>query len=70
MSRKAYLWTLGIIYAAWWVLMAIKPLHFNDWLLENALVVVGVAIGSRDGDRSPLRRVRVSDPGRSRAVFR
>jgi putative membrane protein len=44
MSRKAYLWTLVIVYAVWWVAMAIKPLYFHDWLIENALVVAAVAL--------------------------
>jgi putative membrane protein len=44
MSRKAYLWTLAIVYAVWWVAMAIKPLYFHDWLIENALVVAAVAL--------------------------
>jgi putative membrane protein len=57
MSRKAYLWTLGGIYAAWWVLMAIKPLHFDDWLLENALVVLGVGLLLWTGRSFPLSRI-------------
>jgi putative membrane protein len=40
MSRKAYLTTLAVAYLAWWVLMAIEPRHFADWLLENVLVLV------------------------------
>ena len=39
MTRKNYLWTLGVIYTVWWVIMAIKPHHFSDWVLENVLVV-------------------------------
>jgi len=44
MSRKAYLWMLAGVYSAWWVLMAIKPHDRSDWLLENVLVVFGVAL--------------------------
>ena len=57
MSRKAYLWTLGIVYLAWWVLMAIKPLDFHDWLLENALVVLGVGLLLWTGRSFPLSRI-------------
>ena len=32
------------VYLVWWVLMAIKPLDFFDWVLENALVVMAVAL--------------------------
>ena len=27
MSRKSYLWVLGVVYVVWWVIMAIKPLR-------------------------------------------
>jgi len=57
MSRKAYLWTLGGLYFAWWVLMAIKPLDFNDWLMENALVVLGVALLLFTAKAFPLSRI-------------
>ncbi len=57
MTRKAYLSTLGIVYAAWWVLMAIKPKHFDDWLLENVLVVLGVALLWFTRKSFPLSRV-------------
>ncbi len=57
MSRKAYLWTLGLVYIAWWVLMAIKPLDFHDWLLENALVVLGVGLLLYTAKSFPLSRI-------------
>jgi putative membrane protein len=44
MSRKNYLWILGIVYAGWWVLMAIGPHDRSDWFLENVLVIFGVAL--------------------------
>jgi putative membrane protein len=44
MARKPYLVTIWLIYLAWWVLMAIKPKHFDDWLLENVLVVGAAAL--------------------------
>ena len=42
MTRKNYLWMLAIVYAIWWVFMAIDPHDRSDWLLENVLVFVGV----------------------------
>jgi len=57
MSRKAYLWTLGLIYLVWWGLMAIKPLDFHDWMLENALVVLGLALLVFTYRKFPLSRV-------------
>jgi putative membrane protein len=57
MSRKAYLSTLGGIYLVWWVLMAIQPRHFDDWLLENVLVVVAVALLVLTYKAFPLSRV-------------
>ena len=44
MSRKSYLWLLTGVYLVWWVLMAIKPLDFFDWALENALVVMAAVL--------------------------
>lgn len=44
MSRKTYLWVLGVVYLAWWILMAIKPHDFSDWLLENVLVFLAAAL--------------------------
>jgi putative membrane protein len=57
MSRKAYLWTLGIVYLVWWVIMAINPRHFDDWLLENVLVVLGVGLLLWTGRAFPLSRI-------------
>lgn len=57
MTRKSYLWTLGIIYAAWWALMAIKPHDFADWLLENALVFAAVALLWFTRKPFPLSRI-------------
>ncbi|MBC8024901.1 MAG: DUF2238 domain-containing protein [Steroidobacteraceae bacterium] len=57
MTRKSYLWTLALIYAAWWVITAIKPLHFSDWLLENVLVVFAVGLLWFTRNNFPLSRV-------------
>jgi putative membrane protein len=43
-ARAKYLWTLAGVYAAWWVFMAIAPHDRADWLLENVLVVLAVAL--------------------------
>jgi putative membrane protein len=56
-TRKGYLWTLGIVYAVWWVIMAINPNHFSDWLLENVLVVAAVALLFFTRNSFPLSRV-------------
>jgi putative membrane protein len=56
-TRKNYLWTLGIIYAVWWVIMAINPHHFSDWVLENVLVVGAVALLFFTRNSFPLSRV-------------
>jgi putative membrane protein len=57
MSRKAYLWTLGLVYLAWWILMAIRPLDFMDWLMENVLVVLGLALLLFTAKSFPLSRI-------------
>jgi putative membrane protein len=57
MSRKAYLWMLGLIYLAWWILMAIKPVDFMDWFMENVLVVLGLALLLFTAKAFPLSRI-------------
>ena len=42
MSRRSYLTTLAVLYAAWWVALAIHPLDRSDWWMENLLVFLGV----------------------------
>jgi putative membrane protein len=56
-SRKSYLWVLVAVYAVWWVLMAINPKHFADWLLENALVVAAIGLLVFTYKRFPLSLV-------------
>jgi putative membrane protein len=43
-SRKTYLWTLGIVYSLWWVAMAVGPTDRSDWVLENVLVILGLGL--------------------------
>ena len=57
MQRKPYLTTLGVVYAAWWLIMAWKPRHFDDWLLENVLVFLGVGLLWFTRKSFPLSRV-------------
>jgi putative membrane protein len=44
MSRKSVLWVLVSVYAVWWVAMAINPWYREDWIVENILVVLTVAL--------------------------
>jgi putative membrane protein len=44
MSRRKYLTLLASVYLVFWIALAIKPNYRSDWLLENALVLVGVFI--------------------------
>jgi len=41
-QRNRVLHVLTAAYAAVWIWAAINPLHFDDWLLENVLVVAAV----------------------------
>ncbi len=42
-SHEKYLATLGVLFAFVFILCAIHPWHFKDWLLENVLVAGFVA---------------------------
>ena len=43
MTRRAYLISLAVVFAVLWAALAIAPLHRSDWLLENVLLLLGVA---------------------------
>jgi putative membrane protein len=55
-SRSGYLLILCAVYAAWWVAMAIKPLNRSDWLLENVLTILAVALLAFTYRSFPLSR--------------
>lgn len=57
MTRKTHLTTLAVAYAVLWVACAIAPLHRSDWLLENVLVLLGVAVLALTARTFPLSRV-------------
>lgn len=39
---KGYYWFLGIVFLLVWGWSAYEPAHYDDWLLENYLVFLGV----------------------------
>ena len=43
-SHRRYLLFLAILFGILWCALAIHPLHRQDWLLENALVLAGVVV--------------------------
>jgi putative membrane protein len=57
MKRESYLWMLGILYAIWWVIMAISPNDRSDWLMETVLVFLAVALLVFTYRPFPLSRV-------------
>jgi putative membrane protein len=44
LTRRTYLFTLATIFSILWIVAAIAPLHRSDWLLENLLLLLGVAV--------------------------
>jgi putative membrane protein len=57
LNRKTYIWTLVIVYALWWALMAIDVPDYTTWLIENSLVVFAVALLWFTRKAFPLSRV-------------
>jgi putative membrane protein len=56
-SRRSYFTVLGVLFAALWIPLAIAPSHRDDWLLENALLVVGVAVLALSYKALPLSKI-------------
>ncbi|MCK5127334.1 MAG: DUF2238 domain-containing protein [candidate division Zixibacteria bacterium] len=56
-SHQKYAAILGCVFTVVWVLAAIKPLNFHDWLLENILSVAAVLILAFTAKRFPLSRI-------------
>jgi putative membrane protein len=57
LSRKPYLWLLLGLFAAFWVAMGIAPLYREDWMVENVLTVLAVALLLYTYRSFPLSRV-------------
>jgi putative membrane protein len=48
---------LGVVYAIWWVAMAVSPLDRADWVTENVLVVFGAGLLGFTYKSFPLSRI-------------
>jgi putative membrane protein len=57
LPRRAYLASLGLVFAAVWLLLAIHPHDRSDWLLENLLLVVFAAALAASHRALPLSRI-------------
>jgi putative membrane protein len=57
LSRKTYLTVLAVAFAVLWIALAIAPLHRSDWLLENALLLLGIGVLVGTYRIFPLSRV-------------
>lgn len=55
-SHRRYLLILAIVYLAVWIGLAIDPSYRHNWMLENALVVVFVALMALSYKRLVLSR--------------
>ena len=56
-THARYVSALLALLAVWWIALAIAPRDRQDWLLENALVVVAVAVLAVTYRRFPLSRI-------------
>lgn len=56
-SHRKYLLFLAVLFAALWVALAISPLYREDWMLENALVIVFAVVLTASWKWFPLSRV-------------
>ncbi|HVL10293.1 MAG TPA: DUF2238 domain-containing protein [Burkholderiaceae bacterium] len=53
-AARRTLLLLAVAFGAWWLALAIAPLHRDDWALENVLVVVCVVAVAATYRRWPL----------------
>jgi putative membrane protein len=56
-SRRTYLTTLCVLFAVLWIPLAFHPHDRSDWLLENALLVVGIVVLALSYRRLPLSKI-------------
>lgn len=56
-AHRRYLAGLGVLFALLWAGLAFAPLHRDDWMLENALVVVLVVVVALTYRRLTLSRL-------------
>lgn len=56
-THSRYLLVLGLLFAAWWLILAVDPYDRADWALENVLVVVFVVVLGTSHRVFPLSRV-------------
>jgi putative membrane protein len=57
MSHRAFVGSLAATFACWWVAFAFHPHDRSDWLLENALTLIAVALLAVTYRRFPFSRV-------------
>lgn len=57
MSRDRYVAVLAILYATWWLALAIDPSYREDWIVENVLVLVFVVVLGASYRRFSLSRL-------------
>jgi putative membrane protein len=56
-SRHVYLGTLCFLFLALWIPLAISPNDRSDWFLENALLILGIAVLAVSYRRLPLSKI-------------
>jgi putative membrane protein len=56
-THARYVCALLALLTVWWIALAIDPLDRQDWLLENALLVVAVALLAATYRPFPLSRI-------------
>jgi putative membrane protein len=59
-SHHQYLLILTVIFALEWLVLAIQPYDRHDWLLENFLVFIFVAVIALTFKKFPLSRISIT----------
>lgn len=56
-SHRRFALVLLCLFTVWWLWLAVDPLYRKDWLLENALVILFIALLVGSYRQLPLSRV-------------
>ena len=56
-AHNRYLFYLTVLFAIWWIVLAIAPTYRQDWALENVFVAAGIMFIAATYKKIPFSRI-------------